>query len=256
MVLLTPAGVDESARMPGGLLSRSLPAPTGWSRGGLSIKLRGCGEPVLRDKCVDATDVPNRRGDVGNFPAIPIEQGVTCSTTGPDGINAEALDRYTATADWSLGRQLQTDAIGFGSPKLDDATIIGTVPGSDFVEAVACLEQDAADNGFGSKFVLHAPVRAAAYLADHNLIDGNGKSPTGADWIISSGYRVHPTTPATIIRLYATGLVWASIEPAEVFEAVGYATNDVDAWARGVGIVAFNPCILTAIDITVSACGA
>lgn len=254
--LLTPARVDQSARMPGGVLSRSLPAPAGWERGGLVIPFYGCGEPVLRDKCVSAEDVPSR-DSVGEFHAIPIEQGATCSTSGLDNLDSHALDRFTATSDWALGRQLQTDAIASGSPKLEDANLIGVVPGSDFVEAVGCLEAAAAGEGFGARFVLHAPVRAAAYLAANNLLDpATGLSPSGAPWIISAGYEGHPTTPATIIRLYATGTVWASISTPEAVGQVAYATNDQTSWARGLGIVAFDPCLATSIDITVSACGA
>lgn len=254
--LLTPARVDQSSRMPGGVLSRALPAPAGWERGGLVIPFYGCGEPVLRDKCVSAEDEPHR-DTVGEFHAIPIEQGSTCSTTGLDSLDSHALDRFTATSDWALGRQLQTDQIDAGDPKLNDAVSLGTVPGSDFVEAVGCLEADAAANGFGARFVLHAPVRAAAYLAANNLLDpATGLSPSGAPWIISAGYENHPTTPATIIRLYATGTVWASISTPEAVGNVAYALNSQTSWARGLGVVAFDPCVLTAIDVTVSACGA
>lgn len=253
--LLTPAVVDQSARMPGGVLSRALPAPAGWERGGLVIPFYGCGEPVLRDKCVEAVDVPHR-DSVGEFHAIPIEQGSTCSTSGRDEQAAHALDRFAATSDWALGRQLQTDQIDSGSPSLNDATPLGTVANADFVGAVGCLEQAAADAGVGARFVLHAPVRAAAYLADRGLIDENGRSPSGADWIISAGYETHPTTPTTTVRLYATGTVWASISTPDVIDTVAHRINDADAWARGLGVVAFDPCILESIDVTVPACPA
>lgn len=251
--LLTPARVDQSARMPGGLLSKALPAPAGWEKGGLVIPFYGCGEPVLRDKCVQAEDDFNR-GDTGDFPAIPIEQGAVCSTSGPDSQQDQALARFNATADWALGRQLQTDAIDAGSPKLDDAISMGTVSGADFVAAVSCLEQAAADTGFGARFVLHAPLRAAAYLVDHGLIDGNGNSPTGAPWIISAGYQSHPTTPATLVRLYATGTVWASVGEPWTVDGTAHRLNDQWSQARGLGVVAFDPCMLQAIDITVPAC--
>lgn len=250
--LLTPVVVDQSTRMPGGVLSRALPAPAGWERGGLVIPFYGCGEPVLRDKCVQGEDQPTRDG-VAEFPAIPIEQGSTCSTSGKDSLTPHALDRFTATSDWAVGRQLQTDAIDSGSPKLDDATVLGEVAGANVIAAVACLEQAAADTGFGSKIVLHAPVRAAAYLASQGLLDVNGKSPSGADWIISAGYLPHPTETDTI-RLYATGTVWASIGTPDTLENVAWQTNDLTAWARGVGVVAFDPCILVAIDVVIGEC--
>lgn len=254
MALLTPARVDQSARMPGGLLARSLPAPAGWERGGLILPFYGCGEPILRDKCVEGVDEPHRDG-VGEFHTIPIEQGSTCSTTGLDSLDDHALARFNATADWAMGRQLQTDQAGFGQPKLDDATPIGTVPNGDYTEAVGCLEQAAADNGFGARWVLHAPVRAAAGLAESNLIV-DGRSPAGADWIISAGYATHPDTPGTTVRLYATGTVWASVSAPDAVGTVAYRQNSNASWARGVGIAAFDPCILAAIDVTVGACGA
>lgn len=248
--LLTPGTVSQSARMPGGVLSKSLPAPAGWERGGLVIPFYGCGEPVLRDKCIAGEDTPHRQG-VEEFPAIPIEQGVTCSTTGREGLAQQALDRFAASSDWALGRQLQTDQIGSGAPKLEDAVTMGTVAEGQFISAVACLEQAAADAGFGARIVLHAPVRAAAYLASQGLLDVNGNSPTGAPWIISAGYEAQS---ATLVRLYATGTVWASIDTPEIVPTEGYQTNDVDAWARGLGVVAFDPCILVSIDVEVGAC--
>lgn len=255
VALLTRAVVDQAARMPGGVLARSLPAPGGWETGGLSVPFYGCGEPVLRDKCVEGTDVPHRLGSVGDFPAIPIEQGVTCSTTNDDNLSAQARDRFLSSADWALGRQLQTDAIGSGAPKLEDATPLGVVADANFVGAVGCLEQAAADAGFGSKFVLHAPVRAAAYLAANGLLDTNGLSPTGAQWVISAGYLPDPEDAGTTIRLYATGQVWASVDtPTILPELVDYRQNNVDAWARGTGVVAFDPCTLVSIDVTVGAC--
>lgn len=253
--LLTPAVVDQSARMPGGVLSRALPAPVGWERGGIVIPFYGCGEPVLRDKCVEAEDIPHR-GAVAEFPAIPIEQGAACSTTGPDSTEPQAVARFSASSDWALGRQLQTDQIDSGAPKLEDATPLGTVADADFVSAVGCLEQAASDSGFGSRIVLHAPVRAAAYLKSLNLIDDNGLSPSGAPWIISAGYLVNPddTSDPTVLRLYATGTVWASISDVDTVESVAYRVNELESWARGVGVVAFDPCVLEAIDVTVGAC--
>jgi hypothetical protein len=239
--------------MPGGLLAKGLPAPEGWERGGLLIPFNGCGAPTLRDKCVpDVDDLT--RGDTSEFPAIPIEQGAICSTTGPDSQQDQAFARFNATAEWALGRQLQTDAINSGAPKLDDAVSMGTVADANFVAAVSCLEQAAADTGYGARFVLHAPLRAAAYLADANLIDGNGNSPTGAPWVFSAGYQSHPTTPDTLVRLYVTGTVWASLATPWAVEGTAYRVNDQWAQARGVGVAAFDPCMLSAIDVTVPAC--
>lgn len=251
MVLLTPARVDQSARMPGGVLSRSLPAPAGWERGGLAIPFYGCGEPVLRDKCVSAEDVPNRNAAVAEFPAVPIEQGVTCSTTGPDVLAQNALDRLTATSDWALSRQLQTDQADTGAPKLDDVNPIGPIAGADFVAGLGCLEQLAADTGFGAVWVVHTTPRGMAYLAAQTLVTPDGFTPSGARVIVGTGY-VNPDS--THVRMWATGQVWASISTPEAIETLGYQTNDQDAWASTVGVAAFDPCLLVAVDVTVPAC--
>jgi hypothetical protein len=248
--LLTPTRVDQSARMPGGLLARSLPAPAGWERGGVVIPFYGCGEPILRDKCVTGLDTVTRNG-VAEFRTVPIEQGSGCSTTGEDTLGPSAQDRYAATVEWAMGRQLATDQAATGNPSFADATVLGTVADADFVTAVACLEQAAADAGFGATWVLHAPPRAAAYLAYQGLLTDTGLSPMGATWILSPGY---PVQGATTVRLWATGRVWASASTPDVVEGIHHRTNNVEAWARGEGIAVFDPCLLIAIDVTVPAC--
>lgn len=252
--LLTPGVVDQSARMPGGVLSKALPAPAGWEKGGLAIPFYGCGEPVLRDKCVAGTDVPHRLGSVGEFPTIPIEQGVTCSTTNDSDLALQAQSRYSATSDWSLSRQLQTDQVANGQPKLDDAVSIGTVAGGDFAGAIGCLEEAAANAGFGSVWVLHTTVRGASYLAQQGLMTIDGFTPAGAKVVIGTGYE-NPES-GTAVRFWVTGPIWASISTPDVVRVMERRLNDVDAWARGIGVAAFDPCILSSIDVTVTACGA
>lgn len=149
-----------------------------------------------------------------------------------------------------MGRVLSQNATTIDTPTLSDATSIGTVADADFVHAVSCLEQAAADTGFGVEWYLHAPVAAAAYLAKDMLLV-NGKSPTGAPWIISSGYARQGDTT---IRLWATGTVWAGVDGTDVMEAVGHRQNIGVAYAARKGVVAFDPCLLLAIDVTVPAC--
>lgn len=252
--LLEPAQVDQSARMPGGLLAKSLPAPGGWERGGIAIPFYGCGEPVLRDKCVVSEDVPNRNAAVAEFETVPIEQGAMCSTTGPDSLIPSADSRYDATADWSLSRNLQTGQafpVGSITPKLDDAVSMGTVADADFATAVGCLEQQAANNGYGALWVLHTTVRGASYLAQQGLMTIDGFSPAGAKIIIGTGY-ANPN--GTTVRLWVTSQVWASVASPDSIENMARRQNNLEAWARGMGVAAFDPCILSSIDITVPAC--
>jgi hypothetical protein len=245
--LLTPAVVDQSARMPGGLLAKSLPAPDGWQNGGLVIQFTDCGEPVLRDKCVDDEDIPNRLA-VREFPSFPLESGVMCSTTGRDSISQAAFDAFAATADWSLTRQLQSDPAATGAPTLDDSTLVGTYAAAAFVQAVGCLEQAAADAGFGQAWMLHTTLRGAAYLED-NL--SSSVSPSGAPIVVGSGYT---NLNATTVPIWATSRVYASISEPDGMEGVGYRVNNLEAWARGEGIVAFNDCINLRVHVTVPTC--
>lgn len=251
MVLLQPAQVDQSARMPGGVLSRALPAPAGWERGGLAIPFYGCGEPVLRDKCVTGEDIPNQNGAVASFPAFPIEQGAMCSTTGPDSVVPSAVSRFSATSDWAVSRQLQQDLAATGAPKLDDAVSMGAAADANFTLALGCLEQAAADTGFGALWTIHTTVRGMTYLSAQDLVDSNGFTANGARVIAGSGYE-NPS--GTSVPLWATGQVWASVSDIEEVESVAYQQNNIEGWARGIAVVAFDPCMLHLVTVTVPAC--
>lgn len=245
--LLTPAVVDQSARMPGGLLAKSLPAPAGWQNGGLVIQFTDCGEPVLRDKCVDDEDIPNRLTSA-EFPSFPMESGVMCSTTGRDSISQAAFDDFQATADYQLTRQLQRDLADTGAPTLDDSDLVGTYAAAAFVQAVGCLEQAAAAAGKGRAWMLHTTLRGASYLEDDlsALV-----SPSGAPIVIGSGYT---NFSPTVVPIWATSRVYASVSEPDGMEGVGYRQNNLEAWARGEGIVAFNDCINLRVHVTVPTC--
>lgn len=239
---------DQSQRLAGGrgLLQTSLTPPAGWQRG-LAIPFYGCGEPILRDKCIAAEDEAYRP-TVADFYSFPIEQGATCSTLSGLDHEAHARGRLEATAEWALGRQLATDQVGTGSPSFADAEVMGAA--EDFVQAVGCLEQLAADTGFGSRWVLHTSVKGAAYARRYSMKDSDGFSPSGARWIISPGYPAGTNT----VRIWVTGQVWAAVDVPEVHRAVDHRTNDDSAYALSAGIVAFDPCVLGAIDVPVTAC--
>jgi hypothetical protein len=247
--LVRPVEVEQTARVKGGLLDVAHPAPEGWERG-IAVAFYGCAEPIVADKCVNFDAVANRP-EVQEFSMIPIEQGSTCSTLSRLDHSDIARARLETTTEWALGRQMQTDIVGTGNPSLDDATLLGVVAEADFVTAVGCLEQAAADTGFGSEWFLHAPPRAASYLAYMGLIDLNRLSPSGAKWIISPGYLPEDDTT---VRIWATGPVWVGADAPRVTEAVGFQTNDDTAYALRVGLVAFDPCMNLAIDVTVPAC--
>lgn len=231
----------------GGLLGLALPAPQGWDRG-LSIPFYGCGEPILQDRCVTANDEPYRQG-VADFAPFGITQGATCSTLSRIDQKKHASGRLDSTTEWAVARQLATNVLGLDSPSFDDGESLGTVADEDFVLAVATLEQAAADRGFGSMWWLHAPIKAAAYLARYDLLNGT-RSPTGAPWVISPGY---PVEGPTTIRLWATGPVWAGVDEPFVLNDIDRRGNEDTAFANRSAIAAFDPCVNLFIDITVPA---
>lgn len=248
-MLMESATLEAPSRPPSSrLLEAALAAPSGWQRG-LSVPWYSCGEPIVRDKCVSAVDEPHRVA-VADYAPFPIEQGSTCSTLSKLPHEDFARARLDNTTEWALGRQLQSDPAATGSPKLEDATSLGVVADADFVTALGCLEQAAADAGFGSQWWLHAPMRAASYLGRYRLLV-DGHSPSGAPWVLSPGYT---PTDATTVTLWASGPVWAAVDEPDTHAAVDWRVNDDTAWALRAGIVAMDPCLLLSIDITVPAC--
>lgn len=244
--LMEGAEVEVDTR-PGGILAASLSAPQGWMQG-LSIPFYGCGEPVLQDRCATSEDEPHRTA-VAEFHPFGISQSASCSTLSRLDQKRHAGGRLDSTTEWAVARQLATDTLGLDTPSFADGVSLGTVANADFVLAVATLEQAAADSGFGSQWWLHAPIKAASFLATDNLLQDE-KSPSGAPWVISPGY---PVQDATTIRLWATGPVWAAVDEPFILNDIDRRGNEDTAYAQRSAIVAFDPCVNLYIDITVPA---
>lgn len=250
--LMEGAEVDYDAR-PGGLLATALPAPAGWAQG-LSIPFYGCGEPQLVDRCVSSHDEESHRTAVAEFFPFGIQQTASCSSLSRLDQEKHARGRLDSTTEWGVGRQFATDGLALGTPSLADATEVGTVDDANFALAVAALEQAAANAGFGSMWWLHAPPAAAAFLSkDRLLLDGH--SPTGAPWVISAGYPIGagslPGPANVILRLWATGPVWASVDEPLTFGALDRRNNEDEAYAQRQAIVAFDPCINLYVDVSI-----
>lgn len=244
--LMEGVEVDLAVRK-SGILDTALPAPQGWGQG-LSIPFYGCGEPLLMDRCVTAHDAPHRTA-VAEFQPFGISQGASCSSLSRLDQPKHAEARLDSTTEWAVARQLATDALGLGSPSFEDGTSLGVVADGNFALAVGTLEQAAADAGFGAEWWLHAPIKAAAFLSEAVQMK-EGKSPSGAPWVISVGY---PVQGPTTIRLWATGPVWASADEALVLNALDRRNNEDEAYAQRSAIVAFDPCVNLHIDVTVPA---
>lgn len=249
MALVETVEVDQTERIKGGLLDVAHPAPAGWERG-LLLPFYGCGEPKLQDNCFTSMDTPHRRGEAARFDSFAIQQGSECATLPGLDQSVQAQGRLESTSEWALGQQLQLGVVNVSNPNLGDADVLGTIADADFVHAVSCLEQAAADAGFGAEWFLHAPVRAAAYLKRLKMLD-DGLSPSGAPWVISPGYQPQG---ATTVRLWATGPVWVGTDEPRNLQALNRRTNTDTAYAVRQGLVAFDPCINIAMDVTVPAC--
>ena len=245
--LMEGAEVEVDTR-PGGILASALPAPAGWLQG-LSIPFYGCGEPVLLDRCVTSEDTTTHRTAVAEFHPFGIRQSASCSSLSRIDQKRHAEGRLDSTTEWGVARQLATDGLALGTPSFEDGVDLGTIADADFVLAVATLEQAAADAGFGAQWWLHAPIKAASFLAKDNLLIEE-KSPSGAPWVVSVGY---PVQGPTTVRLWATGPVWASVDEPFVISDLDRRNNEDEAFAQRSAIVAFDPCVNFFIDVTVPA---
>ena len=204
---------------------------------------------MLQDRCVAVNDEPHAGAAVAEFHPFGIQQSASCSSLSRLDQKKHAEGRLDSTSEWAVAHQLATDGLGLDTPSFADGTGLGVVAGGDFTLAVATLEQKAADAGFGAQWWLHAPIKAAAFLANHQLIC-EGMSPTGAPLVISPGY---PVQGATTIRLWVTGPVWAAMDDPFVLNDLDRTNNADEAYAQRSAIVAFDPCINFHIDVTVPA---
>lgn len=237
--LTRPAEMPSGSPVaPRGILALAAPAPEGWEAGGLQVSTT-CSDPIVRDKCITLPDgdAPGRP-TTAEFPAFMIEQGSACSTLSGDGRADEARAALLTSTDYALGLTLLTGEANGDSISLSDATDLGNA--ADAASAVALLEAEAARQGKGQPYALHADPAAAVYLAAAGLIDDAGRSPSGAVWLVSSGYVQESGEP---LRIWATGRVWAAAGAIDVHEAIDRRTNNREAWAVRSAIVGFNPCI-------------
>ena len=256
--LLERVALPQGRRLRGGILDKADALPEGWELG-IRFRTTGCVPPEVLGICEvgDPTDV---RPSSAEFKPAFIRQNSVCALMSQVGTTDLALNRLEATTEWGLGRML-ADGTGTENPSLADATVIHggaslNLPG-EVILAVSCLEQAVADTGYGAAAVLHAPYRAAAWLASTRLIDEDGFSPTGLQWIISPGY----PTEEEVVTIWATGPVWASVEGMYVLRdpqtgqrPVDWLTNTDAAYTQRLGLAAFDPCLNLAANFAVPAC--
>jgi len=260
-LLQNDVGLRSAGRARYGLLAVANPLPQGWENGGIAFRSVGCEAPEIIAICdvVDSTEI--RPGDNAVFEPIFIRQTAACAAMSKIGSVDMAGNRLSSTTEWALGRALVTGA-GSSNPALADATLVHDAtddnPTIAAISAVSCIEQTAADLGFGAEITLHAPFRAASYLTAANLLV-DGLSPTGNPWIISPGYPGSDDGSAadSVIRIWATGPVWAGVTgmfPASSTGPLGWRQNYDAAIAYRLGMAAFDPCLNLSATFTVPAC--
>jgi hypothetical protein len=246
--------LTSNARTGRGLLTRALPLPDGWEQG-IGFRPAGCVTPTLIGTCIvsDAPE-PDRVADGVVFRPVYVRQTATCTTLSRVGPIDRANERLIGSTEWGLGRVLAEGLSGEPNPSLSEATLVthasAILPWDAAIDAVACLESAVAETGYGNRAVLHAPYRAAAYLKSSLLMDDNGLSPAGHQWIISAGYPAEPTT----VSIWATGPVWAAVSAVQSYGTVNTFINNDDAYSQRLALAAFDPCINFAATFTVPAC--
>lgn len=234
-----------SPTRPRGIIAVASPAPEGWEMGGIQFQTV-CPTPVIRDQCITITPQAGARPTPSTFAPFVIEQGVECSTTSAGDRAAEARTALQSSTEYGLGIMLRTGGTS-NAPSLDDAVSLGEFAGVH--AALAALECATGVNDY----VLHATPGAAVYLAAEGLIDSTGRSPSGAQWIVSPGYECDEDDTAQ--RIWATGRVYAAVGDILVDAQVEHRINSREAWANRSAIVAFNPCVLLTATFTPSTGG-
>lgn len=236
--LTTPADPPSGSPVrPRGVLAVASPAPEGWEAGGLQVSAV-CPTPIIRDKCITLAGGDEPGSPTQNtFPAFMIEQGSGCSTLSLSDRSSEASTALNDSTDYALGLTLLNGEANGGAPSLSDADEVGTGAFDGAVAALAELERAAANAGKGVAHTLHASPATATHLAAAGLIDDQGRAPSGAQWVISSGYTGED------FQIWATGRVWAAAGTISTHEAVNRPQNQREAWAVRSAIVGFNSCV-------------
>jgi hypothetical protein len=211
----------------------------------------GCIAPVVRDACVDVgtqTDVPSRPdGAPAEFSPLTIRQGAECSALSGNRAGQEELAarRLDATREWAIGRELQTGT-ETGNPNLASATVFGTGTPA---EALACLDQMAADNLFGGGAFIHASPLVGSHLLTEQAIWRDGqrwRTAAGSVVVISPGYQG--------VDLYATSEVFAATGQRSTLVDTDRRVNTDVAWADELALAAFDPCWMAAFTTDVVDC--
>lgn len=249
-------GIDlaDDTRLLPGVLAASRPLTgAGWQNG-VELRLAGCAEPTIKNRCV--ANLEPAGVDVVRFNPFIIAASAACTPMSGMDHEARAAERLTRTTEWALGRVLATgegtgDGTGLGdNPSLAECESVGSF--TSVVQALACLEQEAANRGFGARVLLHLTARMAYLAAAAGVIrpDGSGRwvTPTGSVVVVSAGYPAGECT-ATTETAWATGPVWVALDQVDAETPTDWRTNTLEAWAERLAIVVFDPCLNLCVTV-------
>jgi hypothetical protein len=237
--------------------------------GGVVFSGRTCAPPAFGTPCAQDTGEPDDEDvDVGSPPSglwsfmpADIRQGTQCTTLSRSDAARMSRERLDETREWSVAHVLQTgqhtehttaaDSANpdiTRNPALIDATLITAVP-LPALDALACLEQHAANNLFGAPAFIHASPLVGTHLLGAPGIHRDGRTwrtAMGSIVVISPGY----TGP----DLYVTTEVWAATGPVEEVEGIDRRNNTLTAWAAEAGIAVFDACWFGRVTVDVELC--
>lgn len=269
-LLPEPQELQQGRRMRGGVLAQAEALPANWENG-IAFRTIGCVEPEVIAPCVIHDVIVEERPGETVFTPVFIRQSAACSTIPQIGTVNIAENRLEGTTEWALGRSLATGALT-DNPSFADAESVheyalptGNLP-LQMIDLVSCLEQAIAGTAYGASAVLHAPLRAAAYLKSVSLIDNDGLSPSGFPWILSPGYPMGEEVtvddePGITLNIWATGTVWAAVTAAEPLtdgqtgrRPIHWRSNLDAAYSQRLGLAAFDPCLNLTASLVVPAC--
>lgn len=248
MTLTSTVTLFPSGRV-GGLRAASNPLGGEWQRG-LDVGGNGCLAPVRLGPCATGDDDPQRPSTLRTFVPATVRQIVECSTLGRTDVGAYAAQAADVTIEYALGVELFAGAatenpnltgVGADNPDPTDLGLADTP-----LEALGCLEQEAATALSGRVAFIHVPPLVSAHLTDRLWRDdaGNWRTVAGNVVVVSPGY--------SGASIYATGEVWAATETIGTRTFTDRQDNTDQAWADQLALAIFDPCFLATIDTGVT----
>lgn len=261
-----------------GLLSQALPLPDGWERGGVAFLDANCLLPTVMGPCPELDDLkPTDRAESAEFRPVTLIQAVECSTMGGLDVSGISQDELARTAPFALARELLTGEASArdssptqANPSLVGAAFAGNL-GAAFTSvaaALACLEQNLADDNAGRGGVILAPIGFATMALAERVLWRDGarwRTVNGTPVMISGGFdgRAPVEDPATQaapdagdpLYAYATTAVWAGTGTTATYADVDRAVNTANARTEQIGLAAFSTCaVFAAASTTATAC--